>query len=109
MTGRAFGELDPNDPHNAIIQGNIGKRGKTNGEAIIEPVLLSLCCYQLNRRRKPGGKIDKALVESVGEDILNSYYEEALADPEVRAGPDVGKFIETYLIQADRFRGNYPR
>jgi hypothetical protein len=32
-----------------------------------------------------------------------------LADPEVRAGPDVGKFIEAYLIQGDRFRGKYPR
>jgi hypothetical protein len=102
--------LDPNVA-SAIVGfvGNIAKRGKTNGEAIIEPVLLSLFCYQLNRRREPGGKIYKALVESAGEDILNSYYEGALADPEVRAGPDVGKFIETYLIQGDRFRGNYPR
>src|SRR5262249_2965084 len=63
--------------------GNIGKGDKANGEAAIEPVLLSLCCYQLNRLRKPGGKIDKVLVESAGADILNNYYKAALADPEV--------------------------
>jgi hypothetical protein len=53
--------------------GDVGNRGKTNGESGIEPVLLCLCCYQLNRRRNPAGKIDKALVTSVGENILNSY------------------------------------
>ena len=36
----------------------------------IEPVLLSLCCYQLNRRRQPGTKIDAALLDTVGEGIL---------------------------------------
>jgi formylglycine-generating enzyme required for sulfatase activity len=110
VQGPGHAVLDPNVA-SAIVDfvGNIARRGRTNGEAIIEPVLLSLCCYQFNRQRKPGGKIDKALVESAGEDILNSYYEGALADPEVRVGPDVRKFIETYLIQGDRFRGNYPR
>ena len=40
---------------------------------VIEPVLLSLCCYQLNRRRRPVAKIDKALVEKAGQDILEAF------------------------------------
>jgi Novel STAND NTPase 1/FHA domain len=89
--------------------GNIGKQGKENTEAVIEPVLLCLFCYQLNRRRTANEKITKGLIESAGQDILNSYYETALNDPEMMSGPDVAEFIETYLIQGDRFRGNYPR
>jgi hypothetical protein len=89
--------------------GNMGQGKKENTEAIIEPVLLCLCCYQLNRRRKDTEKINKALVESAGHDILNSYYAAALNDSEVMGFPDVADFIETYLIQGNRFRGNYPR
>ena len=75
---------------------------------VIEPVLLSLCCYQLNRRRAPGSQIDKALVLAAGQDILDSFYREALADPEVQGRPDVALFIEDYLIQGDHYRGDYP-
>ena len=75
---------------------------------VVEPVLLSLCCYQLNRRRQPGSQIDKALVLAAGQDILDSFYREALADPQVQGPPDVALFIEDYLIQGDRYRGDYP-
>lgn len=74
----------------------------------IEPVLLSLCCSELNRRRPPDGKIDRALIDEAGQDILESFYRDALADDEVKGLPDVADFIENHLIQGDRFRGTYP-
>ena len=77
-------------------------------DMVIEPVLLSLCCYQLNRRRAPGARIDKALVLDAGQDILDSFYRDALDDPEVKGPPEVARFIEDYLVQGDRFRGDYP-
>ena len=91
----------------------VGQHDRTTEAAdtsdmFIEPVLLSLCCYQLNRRRI-GTKIDKNLVEHAGQDILDSFYREALDDPKVKGLPDVAIFIENYLIQGDHFRGDYPR
>jgi len=77
-------------------------------EMAVEPVLLSLCCTQLNRRRAPGAKIDKALLEGAGEGILEEFYRDALADPEVKGPPDVAQFIEGKLIQGG-FRGDYPK
>lgn len=71
---------------------------------IIEPVLLSLCCYQLNQRRAPGHKIDIELLQHAGQDILQDFYHEALAGmPET-----VSEFIETHLIQGNRYRSSYP-
>jgi len=78
-------------------------------EMVIEPVLLSLCCTQLNLRRDPGQRIDKALVDKAGQDILESFYRDALKDPKVQGEPDVARFIEDHLIQGDRYRGDYPR
>jgi WD40 repeat protein len=75
----------------------------------VEPLLLSLCCYQLNRRRKPGAQIDEALVREAGQDILDGFYREALDDEAVKGPPEVASFIEGYLIQGDHFRGAYPR
>ncbi len=68
--------------------------------------MLSLCCTQLNERRKGGARIDKKLVEAAGQDILQSFYRDALRDPEVKGEPDAARFIEDYLIQGD-FRGDY--
>ena len=68
-------------------------------EMVIEPVLLSLCCTQLNRGRKPGGKIDQALLKGAGESILEKFYTDALADAEVKGPPDVALFVEDKLIQ----------
>jgi WD40 repeat protein len=92
----------------------VGKRDQQTdtsdvSDMVIEPVLLSLCCTQLNLRRTAGARIDKALVENTGQDILESFYRDALSDPEVKGQPDVASFIETYLIQGDHFRGDYPR
>ena len=42
----------------------------TRAMPVIEPVLLSLCCYQLNQRRPAGGKIDIQLLQQAGQDIL---------------------------------------
>jgi len=84
-----------------------GTRGIT--EAVIEPVLLCLCCYQLNRRRQEGERIDKALVHLAGSNILDNFYQSALGDKDVRGPPDVPTFIETFLVQGDRFRGAYPK
>src|SRR5215813_11134446 len=78
----------------------------TEGDSSIEPVLLSLCCYQLNLRRKQrqAALIDAALVRAEGQDILQGFYTEALA-----AMPKtVSRFIEDYLIQGNHYRGSYP-
>ncbi|MDC8446663.1 MAG: hypothetical protein LV471_12175 [Nitrosomonas sp.] len=71
---------------------------------VIEPVLLSLCCYQLNQRRSPGGKIDTPLLQQAGQDILQDFYDEALHGMPER----IPEFIETYLIQGNQYRGSYP-
>lgn len=71
---------------------------------VIEPVLLSLCCYQLNQRRSPGSKIDIDLLHQAGQDILQDFYHEALAGMPAT----VSEFIETYLIQGNRYRSSYP-
>lgn len=71
----------------------------------VEPVLLSLCCYQLNRRRQRPAKIDAALLRGVGEDILKSFYEESLQG----MAPRVAVFIEENLILGERYRNSYPR
>jgi WD40 repeat protein len=78
-------------------------------EMVIEPVLLSLCCSRLNAQRTGGAKIDQALVEQTGQDILDDFYQEALNDDAVKSPPDVALFIESHLIQGDHFRGNYPK
>src|SRR5215470_5209774 len=85
-----------------------GANRETAADPVIEPVLLSLCCYQLNRQRD-GKRIDKALVDRAGRDIPDSFYREALDDEEVKGPPDVTRFIEGYLIQGDRDRGNYSK
>lgn len=77
-------------------------------EIVIEPVLLSLCCTQLNRGRAQGAKIDYALLKGAGEGILEKFYSDALDDPEVIGPPDVAVFIEDKLIQGG-FRGDYPK
>jgi hypothetical protein len=75
------------------------------GAATVEPVLLSLSCAELNRRRPEGGLIDDALLARAGDDILDTFYRDALAGL-----PDsVPEFIEQQLIQGTRFRGSYPR
>ncbi|SDW11624.1 NACHT domain-containing protein [Nitrosomonas communis] len=71
---------------------------------VIEPVLLSLCCYQLNQRRSPDGKIDIALLRQSGQDILQDFYNQALAGMPAT----VSEFIETHLIQGNRYRSSYP-
>ena len=78
-------------------------------QVVIEPVLLSLCCTQLNRRREAGKRIDAALVKEAGQDILESFYRNALDDAEVKGEPSAECFIEDYLVQGDRYRGDYPR
>ncbi|MGC2635641.1 MAG: WD40 repeat domain-containing protein [Acidobacteriaceae bacterium] len=92
----------------------VGRREQAAGtvdtsDVVIEPVLLSLCCTQLNLRRVKGARIDIELVKNAGQDILESFYRAALEDPDVKGEPDVAHFIETYLIQGDHFRGDYPK
>jgi outer membrane murein-binding lipoprotein Lpp len=71
----------------------------------VEPALLSLCCYQLNRKRKPNGKIDAELLRAFGASILADFYREAIKD----MPPRVPRFIEENLILGDRYRNPYPR
>jgi tetratricopeptide (TPR) repeat protein len=91
----------------------VGKRDHSadtanTSEMVIEPVLLSLCCSRLNCRRT-GAKIDQALIQHTGQDILDGFYREALDDDTVKGPPDVALFIEDYLIQGDHYRGDYPK
>lgn len=82
-----------------------GGTAGTDAQAPVEPALLSLCGDQLVRRLAPGGRIDAALVAQAGQDILEGFYREALADL-----PDgVHRFIEDHLLQGDRTRGSYAR
>ncbi|MDO8845198.1 ATP-binding protein [Methylicorpusculum sp.] len=85
--------------------GNLDK-SQTEGDSTIEPVLLSLCCYQLNVRRqvKKSPCIDAELLRNEGQEILESYYANALASMH----RSVAEFIETRLIQGDRYRSSYP-
>lgn len=75
-----------------------------SAQSVIEPVLLSLCCYQLNQRRSPDGKIDSELLHQAGQDILQDFYDEALAG----MPSAVSEFIENHLIQGNRYRSSYP-
>ncbi len=79
---------------------------RLEGDTTIEPVLLSLCCYQLNVRRQSSKAptIDVELLRKVGQEILEGYYANALAS----LPASVAKFIETKLIQGDRYRSSYP-
>lgn len=73
-------------------------------EATVEPVVLSLCCTQLNLRRAPGMPIDATLLRTVGQDIIDSFYIDAMRNmPE-----SVHRFIEDRLVQG-RTRGSYAR
>jgi len=74
----------------------------------IEPALLSLFCYQLNLRRGDR-RIDQALIDKSGRDILDHFYRDTLAAEEVTGPPDVALFIQDYLVQGDRFRGLFPK
>ncbi len=97
-----------------LIVDLVGKRdhaadAANMAEMVIEPVLLSLCCSRLNARRANNAKIDRTLIEHTGQDILDSFYREALDDDAVKGPPDAALFIENYLVQGDHFRGDYPK
>jgi len=78
---------------------------QSGGEMTIEPVLLSLCCYQLNLKRQAAkaALIDKELLSRVGQTILEDYYRNALAGMGKAA-----EFIEHKLIQGNQYRSSYP-
>ena len=71
----------------------------------VEPVLLCLCCFQLDSRRLPTAKIDSELLKSAGTHILRDFYNEALEGTTRR----VSVFIEDNLIQGGRYRTTFPR
>ena len=75
------------------------------GQPNVEPVMLSLCCTQLNRRRAKGKLIDLDLLRTAGADIIEDFYAEAM-----RGMPNhVHRFVEEHLLQGDRTRGSYAR
>lgn len=74
------------------------------GEAMVEPVMLSLCCTQLNRQRQQGQRIDGELLRTAGPNIIEDFFDEAM-----EGMPDsVRHFIEDHLVQG-RSRGSYAR
>lgn len=82
------------------------ERDESGGRASeVEPVLLSLCCFQLNNRRQRPARIDAELLGKVGKDILVDFYDEALEG----MPPRVSVFIEDNLIQGGRYRSTFPR
>jgi hypothetical protein len=85
--------------------GNLDE-ARSEGDNTIEPVLLNLCCYQLNLRRQQRRSefIDAELLRHVGQNILQEFYENALA----KVPGTVRSFIETQLILGDRYRASYP-
>jgi serine/threonine protein kinase len=85
-----------------LVRDDSDAQGST---AEVEPVLLSLCCFQLNSRRRRPAKIDGELLKSVGKDILRDFYNEALEGTASR----VSVFIEDNLIQGGRYRSSFPR
>ena len=75
-----------------------------SAEAMVEPVMLSLCCTQLNRRRQSGQRIDGELLRTAGPNIIEDFFDEAM-----QGMPDsVRHFIEDHLVQG-RSRGSYAR
>jgi hypothetical protein len=79
--------------------------GLGSGQPSVEPVMLSLCCTQLNRRRPAGKLIDVDLLRTAGPNIIEDFYAEAM-----RGMPDaVHRFVEDHLLQGDRTRGSYAR
>jgi hypothetical protein len=90
-----------------IVDFLLGREGSAAGQSSeVEPVLLSLCCYQLNVSRQRAGQahIDTGLVDSTAEGILKSFYEDALEG----MPPGVAEFIEDNLILGERYRNSYP-
>lgn len=79
---------------------------RSEADTSIEPVLLSLCCYQLNLRRQAAkaDKIGLELLRKAGQEILQDYYDNALSGMTKAA-----EFIENKLIQGDRYRASYPQ
>lgn len=86
-----------------VAGGQVGPDGAASTS--VEPVMLSLCCTQLNRRRPPGKPIDAELLRTAGPNIIEDFYAEAM-----RGMPDsVHQFVEDHLLQGDRTRGSYAR
>lgn len=85
--------------------GNLDE-ARNEGVNTIEPVLLSLCCYQLNLRRlqRRARLIDAELLKHVGQNILQEFYINAIE----RMPGSAANFIETQLILGDRYRASYP-
>ena len=69
----------------------------------VEPALLALTCFELNRKRLTRGldKIDTHLLDSARKEILSDFYERCVhtQSPEVRA------FIEDRLLTSSGYRG----
>ncbi|WIT12561.1 hypothetical protein PFX98_02840 [Paucibacter sediminis] len=88
----------------AAIARFVGEQSAGQGHDAVEPVLLSLTCAQLAARRQ-GALVDQALLDSIGHDILEGYYRDALAgQPE-----SLHRFIEDHLLQGSRTRGSYAK
>ena len=75
--------------------------------AIIEPALLSMFCTSLNERRKTLNRpdIDKELVDTAAEKIVEDFYNECVRDLPERTR----RFIEDNLVTDRGFRNSYPK
>ncbi|MEX3846236.1 hypothetical protein [Paraburkholderia sp. BR10882] len=88
----------------SIVNFVASRAGGGDFDATVEPVMLSLCCTRLNRRRLPGQLIDGELLRAAGPDIIDDFYAEAM-----QGLPDnVHRFVEDHLVQG-RSRGSYAR
>jgi hypothetical protein len=75
-------------------------------ELVVEPSLLNLFCYQLNERRirDRQARIDSALIEAAGHDILSDFYRSGVAG----LGKQVPLFIEEKLLSPSGHRLSIP-
>jgi hypothetical protein len=86
-----------------IVDFVASRRGASDMNETVEPVMLSLYCTQLNRKRE-GRPISSELVKTAGGDIIDDFYDQAMH----RMPDHVHRFLEDHLVQG-RVRGSYAR
>lgn len=69
---------------------------------VVEPALLSLFCYELDRKRKERGleKITADLVKEYGDNIIQNFYRDTIG----LVSPATGNYLEDRLLTSDGFR-----
>lgn len=85
-------------------------RPRTQRRERIEPALLSLVCAGLNQHRleQKAEKLDTRSLDRLGGELLEQFYDRALAALPEKRRDTAADFIETELITLDGTRRPYP-